>query len=177
MCFNLFFQTIFQLIDDDIKIFDFIFLHSCHALHSISSTSFIKMLVYEVGLQAHLQKFWFGENPGKICGNLDKMCEKLRKIALCALILQKWHLKCRRFLEVMFFSSTWRKILAKMLFEVLWFEKMRPKWNAAVVYFLEVVLFGVFFGQVWTEILRNLKNLPVPTPLLLGSRHVSLSDL
>jgi len=46
------------------------------------------------------------ENPGKICRSLGKMCDKLRKIAVFALILQKWHpkSKCRRlfiFLEVM----------------------------------------------------------------------------
>jgi len=37
------------------------------------------------GVQAHPQKFWFGENPGKICGNLDKICESLCKNAWCAL--------------------------------------------------------------------------------------------
>jgi len=39
--------------------------------------------VYEAGVkgvQAHPQKFWFDENPGKICKNLGKMCENLCKI-------------------------------------------------------------------------------------------------
>jgi len=31
-------------------------------------------------VQAHPQKFWFGENPGKIRGNLGKICESLREI-------------------------------------------------------------------------------------------------
>jgi len=40
-------------------------------------------LVQEVevqGVQAHLQKFWFGENLGKIRGNLGKISENLHKI-------------------------------------------------------------------------------------------------
>jgi len=46
------------------------------------------------------------QNPGKICVNFDKMCENFRKIALRALILQKWRPKsksrCFFFLEVIF---------------------------------------------------------------------------
>jgi len=58
------------------------------------------------GVLPHSQNFRFGENPVKIlqnprktCGNLGKMYENHRKIAVCALILQKWHpkWKCRRF--------------------------------------------------------------------------------
>jgi len=30
------------------------------------------------GVQAHPQKFWFGENPGKIHGNLGKISENLQ---------------------------------------------------------------------------------------------------
>jgi len=40
------------------------------------------------GIQAHPQKFWFGENlgkiseyPGKSQGNLGKICENIRKIS------------------------------------------------------------------------------------------------
>jgi len=38
------------------------------------------------GVQTHPQNFWFGENPGRICGNLGKICEKVRKIVVCALL-------------------------------------------------------------------------------------------
>ena len=31
-------------------------------------------------MQPHPQKFWFGENPGKIKGYPGKICENLRKI-------------------------------------------------------------------------------------------------
>jgi len=41
------------------------------------------------GMQAHPHNFSFSENPGKICGNLGKMCEYLRELVVCALILQK----------------------------------------------------------------------------------------
>jgi len=68
------------------------------------------------------------------------MCENLRKIALCALILQKWrpNSKCRRFffLEVIFLQfffgqvrEIWAslgEIWAKMVVEVLSFEKNAP---------------------------------------------------
>jgi len=64
-------------------------------------------------VQPNPQNFWFGENPGKICGNFGKMCETVRKIAVCPWILQKWHPKsrCRCFLSftgqvfVLFFSG------------------------------------------------------------------------
>jgi len=50
---------------------------------------------------------------GKICGNFGKICETVCKIAVCALILQKWHPKsrCRCFFSfighvfVLFFSG------------------------------------------------------------------------
>ena len=58
------------------------------------------------GGQAHPQKFWFGENPAKICGIVGEICEIFRKIASCALIFKKWcqKSKCRLFiLEVIIF--------------------------------------------------------------------------
>jgi len=54
------------------------------------------------GVQAHPQNFQFCENPqnhlnpGKICGNLCKMCEYIPKIPVCASILKKWHPKLKR---------------------------------------------------------------------------------
>jgi len=43
---------------------------------------------------AYPQNFWSDENPRKICGNLGKICENVRKIAIRALILQKkWYPK------------------------------------------------------------------------------------
>ena len=38
------------------------------------------------GVQANPQNFWFGENPDRTCGNLGKICEKVRKILVCALL-------------------------------------------------------------------------------------------
>jgi len=58
------------------------------------------------GVQAHPQNFWFGENPGKICGNLGKMCEYLHKLAVYALIFQK--MQTFFLLEVMFSFSSFR---------------------------------------------------------------------
>jgi len=41
-----------------------------------------------VGVQANPKNLCIGENPGKIHGNLVKICEDNLKIAICALILQ-----------------------------------------------------------------------------------------
>jgi len=56
-------------------------------------------LVEEAGVQDGENPVKFPWNPGQNYGNLGKMCENLRKITICALILQKWHpqLRCRRF--------------------------------------------------------------------------------
>ena len=53
------------------------------------------------GCYSNPQKFCFGENRGKFCGNFCKTCEDLRKIAMCGLNLQTWHpkSKCRQFEE------------------------------------------------------------------------------
>jgi len=73
---------------------------------------FCRLLVQEAGFQGvrpHRQNFWFGENPGKICGNLGKMYENLIKIAVCVLILLKWHPKCVQ-------TFFWRTYLFLVLF-------------------------------------------------------------
>ena len=131
---------------------------------------------------AHPQIFWFDENSGKICVNLGKMCENrfmcfdftkkrfmcfdFTKIALCTLILQKWRRNQSAdvfFWRSCFFSSflgklreIWvslREIWAKMVLEVLWFQKMRPKWNEIQSFFWGHFLWSFFrtslgkFGQ------------------------------
>jgi len=90
-----------------------------------------------------------GVGGGGASANLGKMCENLRKIALCALILQKWHpkSKCRRFFHFfgshVFFGQVGRD-LGKNDADVLWFEKMCPKWNE-MQSFLDVI--SGKFGQ------------------------------
>ena len=60
------------------------------------------------------------------------------------------------FLEVMFLWEIWASLVelwAKMVLEVLWFEKLRQ-------HFFEGIFLGVFFGQVCSP-----QNLPAPTPM------------
>jgi len=47
------------------------------------------------GCYSNPQKFCFGENPGKFCGNFGKACENLCKIPVCGLNLQTWHPKSK----------------------------------------------------------------------------------
>ena len=67
------------------------------------------------GVHPHPQKFWIGENPDKMWRNFGKTCANLRKIAVCAFILQKWQWKWRLFfiyfLEILFSFSCFREIM------------------------------------------------------------------
>ena len=67
------------------------------------------------------------------------MYEKPRKIAVCALILQKWHRKwkCRHFfyLKIMFVFGKLGEIWAKMVLEVSWFQKIHPTWSEMYRFF------------------------------------------
>jgi len=138
-------------------------------------------------VQAHPQKFWFGENPckipenpGKIRGNLGKICENLRKIPenLCkvprntikngaqrALI---WKNGAQR-------ALLWKKWdptcidLIKLVHKITWRS------------FLEVIRKNILhekyshkkwpkiflgkFGEIRAKILRTPKKLPAPTPM------------
>ena len=132
------------------------------------------------GGQAHPQNFWFGENPGKICGNLGKMCEHLRKIALCALILQKWHpkSKCTLFLfwRSCFFSpfrasqgkfgQVWGKFRQKWCLKCFDLKKCAQHEKKCSRFFGGHFLWRYFsgkFGEIWAKILHTPKNLPIPT--------------
>ena len=104
------------------------------------------------------QNFLFGENPGKICGNFGKICKTVRKIAVCALILQIWHPKsrCRCFFSfighvfVLFFSGKLGEIWASSttVLELCCDLNKYTQHEEMQSFFLEVIFFGVFFGQV-----------------------------
>ena len=130
-----------------------------------------------MGVQAHAQKFWFGENlgkiienPGKICGNLGKICENILKIRENLGKLPE---------------NTGKKganhilIWKKMVPNVLWFEKNGAQ-NHTKTVFLEVIrtvfmkrnshkkwpkIFSGKFGKIRAKILRTPKNLPASTPM------------
>ena len=80
------------------------------------------------GVQAHPQKFWFGENPGKIPRTLGKICENLRKI-----------------------PKNLGKLLentSKMATNVFSFEKNGGQYGLHEKIFAQKVVQN-FFGQVW----------------------------
>jgi len=91
------------------------------------------------------------------------MCEYLRKIAVCALISQKWHQNQSAGILFCF----WRSCFYLVLFgqvrgnlgkngawsALIWKNAPNIKRNAVV--FLEVILFGVVFGQVWGNLGKN----------------------
>ena len=100
--------------------------------------------------------------------DLGKMCENLRKIASCALILQKWRpkSKCRRFyfLEVMFFQFFFWKVRGNLgKFEgnlgingawsgLIW--KNAPELEQNAVIFLSLFSLEFFsgkFGEIWAK--------------------------
>ena len=116
----------------------------------------------EAEVQAHPQKFWFGENSGKVC----KICETLPK-------------------SPKIWANT-LKIRAKMAPNLLWFEKngaqsgqndmktfflleVIPKWSSwkSVRVFAQNVAQNYFskFGKIRAKILCTPKNLPAPTPM------------
>ena len=102
------------------------------------------------GVQLHPQNFWFGENPGK-------MCENVRKIALCALIFTKMAPKTKAqtyfsgsyFCQVHFgkLGEIWTKIVLEVCFD---FKKCAQHEKICSRFFWKwVSFFGSFFGQVW----------------------------
>ena len=109
---------------------------------------------------AHPQYFWFGENPGKICWNLGKMLEYLRKIAVYALISQK---STDLFLlEVLFlfssFRASWGNLGKNGAWRgLIWKNTPNMSRNAVVFLFLffEVIFLWVFFGQICGSLGKN----------------------
>ena len=108
------------------------------------------------------------------------MYENVRKIAVCALILQKWHpkSKCRPFLRsslhLVFFGQV-RGNLRKFggtlskngAWSVLLSQKMRPTWKEMQSCFRRSLSLE-FFGNVWGNLGKNPshpKILPAPTPM------------
>jgi len=116
-------------------------------------------------VQAHPQKFWFGENPGKIsenpgktCGNLGKVCGNLGKV-------------CENLCKIPENMCKVSKNMGKKASDVLWFEKIAAQrasiWNSGVQNRTKTLLFGghpkntlqkkIFarkvdqnlFGQIW----------------------------
>ena len=135
-------------------------------------------------VQPHPSNFWFGENPdkitenpGKICGNFGKICENVSQIAVCALILQKWHpkSKCRRFFSFFFWNSCFYLVLFGQVrvnmgengaWSVLSFKKIRPTWKEMQLFFFRsfsLEFFSGKFGEIWAKIPRILKNFLAPT--------------
>jgi len=106
------------------------------------------------------------------------MCENLRKFAVCALILQRWHpeSKCRRFStgghvfwSFLFFSGRLGEIWAKMVLGMLLnlrkcaqHEQKCSRFFGGRSFSLREFFSGKF-GEIWAKILRTPKNLPAPT--------------
>ena len=104
------------------------------------------------------------------------MCENVRKISECSLILQKWHPKSkwrRFFSEVIILISCfwaslgeiWEKIMLAVCFD---FKKCK-NWKDCSRSFFEVIFFGVFSGKfrkIRAKIFHTPKNLPAHTPML-----------
>ena len=118
------------------------------------------------GVQTHPQSFWYGKNPGKIWGNLCKICVNLRQIAVCALILQKWHPKINFFcfwnhVLIRYFRASegkFKQVLVK--FGQKWclnclYLKKCAQWNA--VFFWRDSFSGKL-AEIWEKILRTPKN-------------------
>ena len=118
------------------------------------------------------------QNPLKFKQNLWKFWPKREnpvKIAVCALLLQKWHPK--QSADVLFFLRSCfyvilfgqvGEIWAKMVLELLRIEKMRPTWNEMQSPFQEVISLEFFrgkFGEIWATMLRTSKNLPASAPM------------
>ena len=78
---------------------------------------------------AHPQIFWFDENSGKICVNLGKMCEN--------------RFMCFDFTKKRFMCFDFTKIALCTLILQKWRRN-----QSADVFFLEVMFFQFFFGQV-----------------------------
>jgi len=112
-------------------------------------------------------------------GNLSKICVNLCKIAVCALILQKWHpnWKWRCFFHgkscfnLVVFGQV-RRSLGKLG----WNLGKKGAWSALIwkmrqvkcCCFLEVFFFGFKsgkFAEIWAIFLRTTQNLSAPTPL------------
>jgi len=131
-------------------------------------------------VQLHPQKFWFGDYPDKIWGNLCKICVNLSKIAVRALILRKWHPKI--FLLFIFWKSCINLVIFGQLKGNLgkfWWNldkngaknasiwKQCVQWNAVVFLWRSFSLdcFSGKFVEIWAKILRTTKNLIAPTPM------------
>ena len=128
----------------------------------------------EGGMQAQPQNVWFGENPGKIRGEIRAKCVNTFTKSLYVLFdFTKITLQIKVqtfYLEVMFFwrscsgklGEFWpslEKIWAKVVLEVLWFEKMRPTWKE-----MQSVSFGGhFISSIFRASLGNLGKNPSHT--------------
>jgi len=105
--------------------------------------------------------------------SVESWAKCVKTFAMMCTDFLKWcpKSKCRllNFLKAIFlvFFGQVRGHLAKIVLDVLWYEKNEPKmkWNAVI--FLEVILLEFFsgkFGEIWAKILRTPKNLPASTP-------------
>jgi len=107
-------------------------------------------------VQVHPQKFWFGENPGKIPQNTDK-------------IVEIWAKYVKTFVKPLIISANSLKIRAKMAPIVLWFEKNGDQITWRLFSCVGRDIFWSFlgkFGKFWAKIFRTPKNLPAPAPIL-----------
>ena len=96
-------------------------------------------------VQAHPQKFWFVENPGKIPVNLNKILENMGKNG------------AQRCLTLKMAPNVCRKISEEHFLEVI------PKNGRQKLHdnFLGK------FGKIWAKILCTPKNMPAPTPMII----------
>jgi len=113
------------------------------------------------------------------------MCENLHKIALCALILQKWHPKSKCFFGGHYFfvffgqvrgnlAQAWGKFGQKLCLKC--FDLKKCGQNEMQSFFwrsFSVEFFSGKYGEIWAKILRTPKNLPSPTPMILMLRRMN----
>jgi len=111
-------------------------------------------------VQPHPQTFWFGENPGKIWGNLAKSCKSSQNRCMCVYFTK---MAPKMTMKAFFWRHVWSLLFLGKLGEIwaslgnlgtkMVVEVPCAKWSA--VFFVFEVIFLFFFGQVCGNLGKN----------------------